>query len=80
MSSRGKIAFSSQHDRWTKHGHFRDRIDAGKSSSGVFIVSKFEPIGPVVEVLMMVWAASDTEEWHNQIRYLPSLPPHLFGR
>ena len=53
---------------------------AGKDSPGVFIVSQFEPIGPVVEVLMMVWSASNPSEWRNQIRYLPSLTPHLFHR
>lgn len=68
------------HDRRTMPGHFRDRLEAGKSSPGLFIVSQFEPIGRVVEVLMMVWAASDLAEWHNQIRYLPSLSPHLFRR
>jgi len=68
------------HDRRTMPGHFRARLDAGKESPGVFIVSQFEPIGPVTEVLMMVWAASDPAEWRNQIRHLPSLSPHLFGR
>lgn len=68
------------HDRRTMPRHFRDRLDAGKESPGVFIVSQFEPIGPVTEVLMMVWAASDPAEWRNQIRHLPSLSPHLFGR
>ena len=68
------------HDRRTMPGHFRDRLDSGKTSPGVFIVSQFEPIGSVVEVLMMVWSASDSAEWANQIRYLPSLSPHLFGR
>ena len=59
--------------------HLRDRLKGGKDSPGVFIVSQFEPIGPVVEVLLMAWAASDPEEWRNQIRYLPSLTPHSPG-
>jgi hypothetical protein len=61
-------------------GHFRDRLNDGKSSPGVFIVSQFELIGLVVEVLMMVWAASDSVEWRNQIRHLPSLSQHAFRR
>ena len=68
------------HDRRTMPGYLRHRLEVGKSSPGVFIVSQFEPIGPVVEVLMMVWSASDPADWHNQIRHLPSLSPHLFGR
>ena len=67
------------HDRRTMPAHFRDRLAAGKMSPGVFIVSQSEPIGPVVHVLMMVWAASDPEEWRNQMRHLPSLSLHSFG-
>ena len=36
------------HDRRTMPGHLRDRLRQGKSSPGLFIVSQFEPIGPVV--------------------------------
>ena len=68
------------HDRRTMPGHFRDHLNKGKSSPGVFIVSQFELIGPVVEVLMMVWAPSDPEEWQNQIYHLPSLSLHAFRR
>jgi Domain of unknown function (DUF5615) len=66
------------HDRRTMPGHFRDRLTGGASSPGVFIVSQFEPVGSVVEVLLMVWAASDPADWHNQIRHLPSLALHRF--
>jgi hypothetical protein len=68
------------HDRRTMPGHFRDRLDEGRSSPGVFIVSQFEPIGPVVEVLTLVWAASESAEWQNQVRHLPSLSLHAFTR
>ena len=63
------------HDRRTMPDHFRHRLEAGKGSPGVFIVSQFEPIGSVVEVLMLVWSASEPGEWRNQIRHLPSLSP-----
>jgi hypothetical protein len=68
------------HDRRTMPGHFQDRLALGGDSPGVFIVSQFEPIGLVTEVLVMVWAASDLAEWHNQIWHLPGLTKHLFGR
>lgn len=68
------------HDRRTMPRHFRDRLEAGKPSPGVFIVSQFEPIGVVVEVLVTVWSASDPLEWRDQIRHLPSLSEHVFGR
>ena len=66
------------HDRRTMPDHFRHRLEAGRQSPGVFIVSQFEPIGSVVEVLMLVWSMSEPIEWHDQIRHLPSLSPHLF--
>jgi hypothetical protein len=68
------------HDRRTMPGHFRDRIDAGKSSPGVFIVSQFAPIGPVVEAVVMVWAASEAAEWRDQGFHLPSMSNHVFSR
>ena len=68
------------HDRQTMPEHFRERLAQGKSSPGVLIVSQFEPLGPVVETIVMIWAASITEEWRNQIRYLPSLGRHVFSR
>ena len=53
----GRILIS--HDRRTMIEHFRRRLQQGKSSPGVFLVSQFAPLGPVVEALVMVWAASD---------------------
>ena len=60
-------------------GYFRDRLAAGEESPGVFIVSQRSPIGLVVEVLLLVWAASEASDWRNQIRHLPSLALHGSG-
>jgi hypothetical protein len=60
--------------------HLRSRLKEGKSSPGVFLVSQSAPLGPVVEALVMVWAASDSAEWQNQVRHLPSLSRYLFPR
>ena len=68
------------HDRRTMLDHFRSRMESGKASPGVFLVSQFAPFGPVIEALVMVWAASDPGEWQNQIRHLPSLSRHMFPR
>ena len=51
-AQQGRILIT--HDRRTMPGHFRDRLEAGGSSPGVFILSQFEPIGPVVEPLLTV--------------------------
>ncbi len=68
------------HDRRTMIDHFRNRMSEGRSSPGVFLVSQFASIGPVVETLIMVWAASEAVEWENQLRYLPTLSRHVFVR
>ena len=67
------------HDRQTMPEHFRERLAQGKSSPGVLIVSQFEPLGPVVETIVLIWAASNSEESRNQIRYLPSLGRYVFN-
>jgi hypothetical protein len=68
------------HDRRTMPGHFRDRLDEGESSPGVFIVAQCAPIGPDVEAIVMVWAVSDAAEWRDQVFHLPSLSRHVFAR
>ena len=60
------------YDRNTMTRHFRERLDAGKMSPGVFILpQQIAAIGHIIEWLLLVWAASQAEEWRNQIVYLP---------
>jgi hypothetical protein len=68
------------HDRRTMIEYFRRRLEGGKSSPGVFLVSQFAPLGPVVEALVMVWAASEAAEWRDQVHHVPSLTRHVFPR
>jgi hypothetical protein len=68
------------HDRRTIPEHFRTRLAAGKSSPGVLIVSQGVAIGDAVDAIILIWSASQAEEWHNQIHHLPSLARHIFTR
>jgi len=77
-ANQGRILVT--HDRRTMPDFFRRRLEAGESSPGLFLVSQFAPLGPVVEALVLVWAASDPAEWRNQVRHLPSLSRHVFSR
>jgi len=77
-ASEGRILVT--HDRRTMLGFFRRRLEDRKTSPGLFLVSQFAPLGPVVEILVLVWAASDPAEWQNQVRHLPSLSRHVFSR
>jgi hypothetical protein len=51
--------------------HFGESLMRRRSSPGVFLVSQFAPIGEVIDELMLIWAASDAEEWKNRIVKVP---------
>jgi len=68
------------HDRRTMSGHFRACLESGLPSPGVLIVPQFAPIGPVVEAIVLIWPASEPEEWRDQIHHVPTLVRHVFGR
>jgi Domain of unknown function (DUF5615) len=64
----GRVLVS--HDRRTMPFHFADFI-VKKASAGVIIVPKGLPIRRIVEDLLLIWEASEAEEWVNQIDTLP---------
>ena len=60
------------YDRHTMTRHFRDRLHAGKSTPGVFVLPQQQSaIGETIESLLLVWSASQAEEWRDRIVYLP---------
>jgi hypothetical protein len=60
------------YDRHTMTRHFRDRVDAGKSTPRMFILPQHRSaIGEIVEWLLLVWTASQAEEWRDRIVHLP---------
>jgi hypothetical protein len=58
------------HDRRTMPYHFGEFI-AHRQSPGVLIISQRVEIGAAIEELLLIWSASDSEEWTNRILYLP---------
>jgi len=58
------------HDRKTMPKHFAEFI-AAQSSAGVLIVPQKLPISQAVEELILVWVATEAEEWINRIYSLP---------
>jgi hypothetical protein len=64
----GRIVVS--HDRRTMPHHFAAFI-ATQTSAGVIIVPKSLSIRQAVEDLILIWAASEADEWVNQINSLP---------
>jgi Domain of unknown function (DUF5615) len=59
-------------DRNSMTSHFHKRLNAGLPTTGVFVLSQQESIGAAIEFLLLVWSASELEEWRNQIVYLPN--------
>ncbi len=64
----GRILIS--HDRKTMPGHLARFIES-HSSPGVVIVSQDLDIGPAIDDLLIIWAASDADEWRNQLGFVP---------
>jgi hypothetical protein len=38
---------------------------------GLLLVHQREPIGPTIDSLVLIWTASEAEEWIGLIEYLP---------
>jgi Domain of unknown function (DUF5615) len=60
------------HDRQTMPQHFGAFLMTGRSSPGVFLVSQHAGIGEVIDVLLLIWAASDPADWRNRIVNIPA--------
>jgi hypothetical protein len=58
-------------DLKTMPGHFGEFLQAGGDSAGVFLVKQHTPVADIIEALLLVWAASDANEWKNRILEIP---------
>ena len=58
------------HDVRTMPGHFGQFIPR-QASPGVILIPQSLPVSTAIEELLIVWLASEAEEWVNQIRFLP---------
>jgi hypothetical protein len=58
------------HDHRTMPHHFGQFLSR-RSSPGVFIIPQQLGIGAAIEELLLVWSASEVEEWANRVLYLP---------
>lgn len=59
------------HDVNTMPAAAFDRISAGEPLPGLFMVKQSSPIGAIIDGLLLIWAASELEEWRDQIVFLP---------
>ena len=58
------------HDRKTMPSHFADFITT-ETSPGLLIIPQHLSVTAVVEDLILIWGATEAEEWINRIGFLP---------
>jgi hypothetical protein len=58
------------HDRKTMPRHFAEFL-ASQSSAGVLIVPQKLPAFQVVDEILLIWTATEADEWTNRIFSLP---------
>jgi hypothetical protein len=46
-------------------------VDGGEAMGGLLLVQQNKPIGPAIDDLVMIWSASEAEEWQGQVQFLP---------
>jgi len=66
----GRILVS--HDFQTIPRHFAE-FTRGRRSPGVLLIRQDLPVGKAVEALLLIWEASESDEWVNRICLLPNL-------
>jgi predicted nuclease of predicted toxin-antitoxin system len=59
------------HDSSTLIGRAFARTAQGAQMPGVIVVSQSTPVGAAIDDLVLVVDCSSSEEWNDQVRYLP---------
>jgi hypothetical protein len=59
------------HDAGTMPAHSRAFRKEGRQSAGLFLVAQSVDVGAAIEELLLVWLASEAQEWENRLEWLP---------
>ena len=59
------------HDVNTMPANAYTRIRAGMPGTGLLMVKQSDPVGMIIDDLMLIWSASEAEEWQNVVGFLP---------
>jgi hypothetical protein len=65
----GRIVLT--HDRNTMTGFASARVNAGQPMPGLFVVDQQPALGQILDDLEVLAAASATDEWRDQIVFVP---------
>jgi hypothetical protein len=68
-ASEGLLVVS--HDVNTMPAAAYARLSTGESFPGLLMVQQSSPVGSTIDSLVLIWAASELEEWKDQVVYLP---------
>jgi hypothetical protein len=58
--------------------HFR-QFTQSRRSPGVLLVRQDLPVGEAIEILLLIWEASEADEWVNRLCLAPSLVTIAIG-
>jgi hypothetical protein len=59
------------HDVGTMPAQFRAFREAGRHSSGVFLIPQTLDVGTVIDEILLIWLASEASDWHDRLEWLP---------
>lgn len=68
-AQQGRIVLT--HDVSTMTAYAYERIRSGQRMPGVFEIGQAEPIGTIIEDILLIDECSHEGEWENKICYLP---------
>ena len=59
------------HDVNTMREAGSTRLAAGLPMNGLLLAHQRTPVSAIIESLLLIWAASEAEEWAGQVEFLP---------
>lgn len=59
------------HDVNTMRDAAYNRREAGLVMYGLLLASQRTPVSSIIESLLLIWAASEVEEWTGRVEFLP---------
>jgi hypothetical protein len=59
------------HDVSTMTASAYEKIANGDNMAGLILVHQWLPWAKAIEDIVLIWSASEAEEWSNQVRFLP---------
>jgi predicted nuclease of predicted toxin-antitoxin system len=59
------------HDVKTMRRFAYDRLQAGRKMAGLLLIRQRVSVARAIDELLLVWTASEAEEWAGVVRFLP---------